>query len=135
MKTLSQIIDRSDNLEIINYLQEKKLLHKSRECDKCHNLLHIEPRKDIPDKYRWRCSKCSKSVSIRVGTFFEGFRHSLVIMLKLILHWALQTRQTDHAELLDISRESIIQFQQKIRLTISKALNKSVIQLGIKIVI
>ena len=52
MKPLAQVIKRPDNMEIIKNLQEKNVLHDSRQCDNCHNKLHIEARKDIPDKYR-----------------------------------------------------------------------------------
>lgn len=118
-----------DNYEVIKYLQAKKLLHKSRKCRNGHDM-HIEERSDVEDKYRWRCSTCSQSIALRKGTFFEGFKLPFQKMLKLFVQWGLQTRQSDQENIVGCKRQVICNFQQKVRLVTSKALNKSAIILG-----
>lgn len=87
--------------------------------------MKLSSRKDIDDGWRWRCSKCSKSIGLRVGTFFEKFSRGLILILKLLIHWALQTRQYDQTRLLEVTKPVIRHIQQKIGLLISLAFQKN----------
>jgi hypothetical protein len=118
-----------NNLTIIKFLQQKKIIHPNREC-KCGLNLKIVPRSDVPDKYAWRCSTCGARVSLRRGTFLESFKISLQAIMDIIFHWALQTRQTDQEDFTDCHRQTILTFQQKLRLIACKAIKIDNFKLG-----
>ncbi|CAF1085464.1 unnamed protein product, partial [Brachionus calyciflorus] len=109
-----------------NLEQIKLILFK---CEKCGKLCEIKSREDVVDRFVWRCS-CSWRRTIRKNTFIGQFVISLQLILKLILHWALQTSQTDQSKLLGLSRETIVTFQQKLRLIACQSLNKDSVKLG-----
>ena len=118
-----------NNLTIIKFLQQKKIIHPVREC-KCGLNLKLVPRPDVPDQFAWRCSKCSARVSLRRGTFLESFKISLQTIMDIIFHWALQTRQTDQESFTDCNRQTIVSFQQKLRLIACKAIKIENFKLG-----
>ena len=72
-----------NNLTIIKFLQQKKIIHPVREC-KCGLNLKLVPRPDVPDQFAWRCSKCSARVSLRRGTFLESFKISLQTIFSVL---------------------------------------------------
>jgi hypothetical protein len=124
-KSISQLSE-CDYLFIIDYFQAKNVLHKGRYCPKCNIdgqrvKMKIAVRTDIADGYGWRCSRCSKRVSLRKDTFFDNFRISFRAIVSLIIHWAIQSRQQDTADLSDCNRSSIISFQQSLRKAASRA--------------
>ncbi|CAF0956029.1 unnamed protein product [Brachionus calyciflorus] len=127
---INEIFESKDNLEVINWLQDLKLIDLERNCIKCSNKMKLQVRKDVIDGYGWRCTKCSTRRSIRTRTFFEPFNIPLQLILKLIFFWSIQTRQIDQADFLDLSRNTIISFQQRLRIVALKALNKSNFILG-----
>ncbi len=123
MKSLSQLKD-CENIAIIDYFQAKNVLHKGRHCPKCFAdgqriKLKIAVRADISDGYGWRCSRCSKRISLRKDTFFDNFRLSFRAIISLIIHWAIQSRQVDTAELTECHRTSIISFQQRLSIKVA----------------
>ncbi|RNA02341.1 transposase [Brachionus plicatilis] len=127
---INEIFESKDNLEVISWLQDRKLIPSELYCIKCSNPLKLQPRKDVVDSYGWRCSKCSTRRSIRTGTFFEAFNICLQSILKMIFFWSIQTRQIDQVDFLGISRNTIIKFQKLLRIVALKALNKSNFRLG-----
>ena len=53
-KSFIDIIEATDNLEIIKWLQNKKLIPDIKYCTKCENQkLAINARNDVIDKYCW----------------------------------------------------------------------------------
>ncbi|CAF1005106.1 unnamed protein product [Brachionus calyciflorus] len=122
-------MESNDKLKIIKWLQHKKIIPVELVC-KCSNNFKLQERKDIVDGYNWRCTKCSTRRSIRTGTFMADFNISLNVILKLILYWSIQTRQLDQSDFIQISRQTIITFQQKVRLVIVKNFNPSGFTLG-----
>lgn len=92
--------------------------------------MEIRFRSDVADKFGWRCTKCCKRVTLRSGTFFEGIRISFIFMFRLISHWALQTRQVDQVDLIEIDRKTVGSFQQRLRQVANVAMARSDIKLG-----
>lgn len=134
IKSLKEVSLQHKIEDVIEFLKEKRLLHSSRTCSNGHSM-KFEARKDISDKYRWRCSKCNESSSIRANTFFEHFKISLMLICNLITHWALETRQIDQKNLLDVGLTTIRHVQQKLRLITCKLHDKENFILGKKILI
>jgi transposase-like protein len=128
-------IANSNNIKVIDYLQNKKLLHNGRYCPQCHMdgikiRMKLSARSDVCDGYGWRCSRCGKRISLRKDTFFENFKLSLLVLLRIVLHWAIQTRQCDIAELSDCHRNSVLTFEQRLRKVASRASNQCKTVLG-----
>lgn len=120
-----------DIATIIDFLKEKNLiLSEPPNCNNCYNLMVWQNRNSVCDKFTWRCTKCSSYTTIRKHSFFSLFRTSLSILIKLILYWAIQTPQIVQTKLLQISRNTIISFQQSMRLIAIRALNKDNVVLG-----
>jgi len=78
----------------INFCMEVGLMPKKRKCSYCKRELKLveENRKDHatpgPVVYRCHnlgCKKCSKYVSIRDGTVFQGSHLSVAMVLRLIV--------------------------------------------------
>ena len=130
MANLFEISQSTDKRSIIDFLQNIKLIHSERSCEKCHIHMKISPRNDIVDGFGWRCSKCRKRLTVRKDTFFENIKISFAFVLRIICHWALQTRQTDQVDLINVDRKSIGMIQQKIRTIVSIALDAGQIKLG-----
>ena len=82
-KTLKEIGENKNNKEVIEFLQGKKILHKTRKCRNGHDM-NLAERSDVEDKYRWRCSKCRQSIAIRKDTFFDKIKISFQLVLQLI---------------------------------------------------
>ena len=105
MVELADMIEEKSELKIIEWLQSLNVLHKTRKCHRCENWMVLQPRNDlVNDSYGWRCSKCSTRKSIRDDTFLQSTTISLVDFLRIVLHWALQTRQMDQVGLVERSR-------------------------------
>jgi hypothetical protein len=128
--SLSQIAN-SDNYSIIDYFQNRDLLHKQRYCPKCYEdggqrvRMKICERNDVADGHGWRCSKCTKRISLRKDTFFENFKLSFRVLVSVIIHWAIQSRQMDTAQLTECHRTSIASFQQRLRTVASRAADQA----------
>jgi hypothetical protein len=128
--SLSQL-NQTDNLTIIDYFQERDVLQKQRYCPKCFEdggqrvRMKVSARNDVVDGYGWRCSRCSKRVSLRKDTFFENFKLSFRILVSAIIHWAIQSRQMDTAHLTECHRTSIASFQQRLRTVASRAADQA----------
>ena len=68
MKTLYDLTHSGNNMEMINYLQNVNILHKTRKCPKtgCQKQMKLIERNDSIDGYAWRCSTCRTRRGIRV---------------------------------------------------------------------
>lgn len=113
MNILAYMAENENNLEIIRYLQNKRILHSTRTCDYGHKM-SIEPRKDVIDKYRWRCSRCSQSIGLRKNTFLHNIRLSFQVILKLIKFSSAQGKQSNEAKYRGCDRRTIANFLKKI---------------------
>jgi hypothetical protein len=130
-KKLNQLNEPNvDNVTIIDYFQKKNIFHSVRYCPKCNQdgtrvKMKISPRTDVADGFGWRCSRCTKRIALRKDTFFESFKLSLRVIIQIIIHWAIQSRQVDAAALASCNRSSVISFEQRLRRVASTAANQS----------
>ena len=92
----------------ITWCQRLKLLPSSKWCS-CGRGMHLVNRKGCSDGVTWRCPRkgCRKELSLRGGTFFEGYLFycticllcssflgshlSLSIILRIIHLWSTKT--------------------------------------------
>ncbi|CAF1144375.1 unnamed protein product [Brachionus calyciflorus] len=109
---LIEAIDLDQPL-IVEWLQSKGLIPKEKKCPKCYKNMKFIKRPDSIDGFAWRCSTDSKRCSLRDGTFLENFRCDLKTFLKVIHYWALQVRQADQKEILQIERQTLITYQHQ----------------------
>ena len=65
------------------------------------------------DKFNWRCNRCGTTRTVRHNSYFEKSRLPLDKMIKIIFYWALQTTQTDTAQILGESRNTLISMHQR----------------------
>jgi hypothetical protein len=112
------------------------VLHKGRYCPKCFEEkqgmrvnMKLDER-DTADGLAWRCSTCTKRMSLRKETVFENFRLSFKCLISIIIHWAIQSRQCDIAEIAECSRSGVISFEQHLRKVAGRASNVSSTVLG-----
>ena len=111
--SLVEALQLRQPLEIISFLQDKGLLQATRTCPNGCKQMTLQPRPDVQDQYGWRCSQCRKRISLRSGTFFERSGTSFQVILQLIFHWAIQTRQSDQPTFIKVSRPTVSAFQQE----------------------
>ena len=99
--SLSKIYLSNDTEEIIKFFESQQLLHKQATCQGTLNKPHppkncnLVKRNEIDDKFCFRCPKCRTRISIRKSSFFQDLRIPLVKTIKLISHWAFQSRYID----------------------------------------
>ena len=130
MAEVKKLVADKNVAGIIELLQNRRCLHQRRLCPNCHSDMKLSPRPDIEDKFGWRCSKCTKRISLRVDTFFSRFKLNFLVMMRILLHWAIQSRQSDSAFLSDCNRSSVVSFQQHLRTATAKAADQTNTVLG-----
>ena len=65
MNNLFELSKSGTNAEIIEFLQQNKILHQKRSCTKCKKDMKLQNRKDSTDGVGWRCTTCTKRINIR----------------------------------------------------------------------
>ena len=122
MSALLNIIN-GDLETIINFLKEKNIIvSKPPMCLKCSQLMVWQRREFVKDKYTRRCTKCTTYCSIRNKTILSLFKISIPNFMQIVLHWAIQTRQMDQADFIEVSRPTLISIQQTLRMIAVKSL-------------
>ncbi|CAF1138358.1 unnamed protein product, partial [Brachionus calyciflorus] len=101
-------------LELINFLMSIGLLYRTCICTKCKIECKLRKRQ-TPEKYSWRCTKCSTFYSVKSGSFFEQFKLSIINVLEIVDYWAKDRKQADMHESLKISRPSIFKICHLLR--------------------
>lgn len=84
--------------ELIPLLQDMQLLKRMHFCDECHSSMSLNRYKKVVDGYAWRCTirQCRKFkvyVSLRTGSFFEGFSITLNLCMKVLVRYATRTQR------------------------------------------
>ena len=55
----------------ISFMRDMNLLSNEELCANCHIPMKIKPLPKSQDNEQWRCSKCSKQLSIRNDSFWS----------------------------------------------------------------
>ncbi len=97
---LEILIIKMSQEELINFLMAEKWIKNESVCPKCQTSMKLVNYKKCNEEKAWRClnTKCTnykEYKSVRFGSFFEGFRLKLCIILRIILKYA--TRQSRYS--------------------------------------
>ncbi len=118
---MSEILSCSTNVEIVQWMKNVKLLRRNAPlCDNGVHGSHIRMKlytaSHVSDGYKYRCTKCGRSKSIRCGSFFTDVKIDLIAFMKQVLvYWALDVKHADIAKLTQISTNTIVKYCQGIR--------------------
>ena len=102
-----------DPSNAIGWLKDRKLLASKQNCACCGKDMAWTSYTKGLDGFAWRCNrrKCenrSKWASIRKGSIFEGSHLSLQKWIHVMYLWSLQTSQEKVAEILQISKPTLV---------------------------
>lgn len=125
-----RIYNSNSNKEIVEYLQKYKLMYQEYKCPDCKILTKKYERDNRSDGGSWRCSKCRSYYSYREDSFFFLLKKELNIVIKLMYHWAIQTRVKDVSDITGVSGTTIVKYFKTIRELCIEDLNKSELKLG-----
>uniref|UniRef100_A0A5S6Q4E6 ISXO2-like transposase domain-containing protein n=1 Tax=Trichuris muris TaxID=70415 RepID=A0A5S6Q4E6_TRIMR len=78
-----------DELAALQFMKDKGLIHQHRTCARCRQSMVLRYRKDRDD-VRWRCcgKQCRKEVSVKTGTWFQGYDQPVRILLFFMRAWS-----------------------------------------------
>lgn len=76
------------NLECIQWLAKRRLLHNSYMCASCLIPMSFLQRSQSSDGYRWKCKKCDTAASLRIDSFFARSHLSLEQILIIMYGWS-----------------------------------------------
>lgn len=119
-----------DAIQLITHLMNIGLLISRRICPKCNRECSLKTRRNVPEKYAWRCTKCTKFTSIKVGSFFEKFKLPIITVLEVIDYWAKERKQVDMSESLKISKPILVKICHYLRNLCSIDLDKENFRCG-----
>ncbi|KCZ81666.1 hypothetical protein H312_00844, partial [Anncaliia algerae PRA339] len=98
----------------IAWLQEIRVIPSNKECISCNNYqMRLVPYKKT---FRWKCTRCSKAVSIFEKTIFFNTKMELPQLLDLIYFWSRDLTQTKVKHELELnSQKSICDWYKKLQ--------------------
>ena len=107
--------------ELITYCMEKSFIPREQCCRKCTSPMHFVAYKRNIDEYAWRCMQrdCSsykKYFSIRLNSFFDGFRIPIKKILMIILCYSVRQSLHSIKRLLDYDKKTIEMILTKLKL-------------------
>uniref|UniRef100_A0A5S6R5Z5 Uncharacterized protein n=1 Tax=Trichuris muris TaxID=70415 RepID=A0A5S6R5Z5_TRIMR len=71
---IKRMLYRMSEMEVIEYLQKKSLVHRERKCKQGHQMKLKEGRRGRCPAWRCQAGGCDEEISVRRGTWFEGPR-------------------------------------------------------------
>ena len=122
-------------LALIRWFQSNGLIADPLACPVCStpssrvNMI-LEPREDVSDKYRWRCTQCQNRLCLRKGSFYYNSRLPLQKWMILMHCWAYEYPVTTAAVEASVSEGAAVQVYQYLREVCSTTLINTPIILG-----
>jgi hypothetical protein len=130
---LLELIQSTNEIEIINLLKERGVFKKTPPTCKCGTLATKWKERNVGDAYWWRCPKtgCTKWITCRYDSIFYNSRLSLKELLLMMYYWGIKSlTQTVQVEMIGVSRQTISSYHQKFRLWAVKELDRTNVRLG-----
>ncbi len=87
-------------------------------------------RRDVKDGFKWWCTACKTSKTVRAGSFFEKSKIPLRSWILLINLWAYQLPVCTVAQMVEVNKETAINVFQWLREVCSTKLVNTSIVLG-----
>lgn len=119
-----------DNLSVLEYLQDKNILHKDVECIPCQRQYSLIKESAKLSGYVWRCPGCRIKQSVLKDSFIEGSKISPTKFMYLVYYWSTETPLQTTMQHLDISSHTGVDYYQYLRDVCSWKLLAEPIQLG-----
>ena len=111
-KQIRNLLDTGSPLAIIKFLQELEILETARQCPTCSLPMEFIVAPKRLDQCGYVCKKrpCkNRSIhSPRTGSIFEASLKPIIQVLKLYLHWAVDTGVKQTVELTGVSRNTVM---------------------------
>ena len=132
VREIGPLVYRNDYSAVIQFMQRKDLLSKTKACSNCGSSMYFQRRAALSDGWIWRCpdSHCHTMTSIRKGSFFEKSKISLDKWLLLLHYWAIEAKLTTTATAVGVSRVTVMQANKFFREVCSFKLLQTPIVLG-----
>lgn len=92
----------------IKWLAKRRLLRNTALCDICKNPASFTHYANGIDKFRWKCTGCSWTKTIRYNSFFAMSHVSLQKLIQLTYFWALDMPLHAIERELQLTRSTII---------------------------
>uniref|UniRef100_A0A0P4WJT7 ISXO2-like transposase domain-containing protein n=1 Tax=Scylla olivacea TaxID=85551 RepID=A0A0P4WJT7_SCYOL len=102
-----------DPTPVITWLQQKELLRRAVQCEKCHNNMNWTKHSKCVDRVVWKCQTkgCTKykgTTSIRTGSFFARSRLSLQKWVHIMYLWSERIGETTASRQINLSEKTTI---------------------------
>lgn len=121
-----------DPFEFLKYLMSLGVILGQRECSNCpdYRPMKLFKKKNSPEQYCWRCTKCKRSSSVRTGSFFERFDLPIKKVLEVIEFWAKERKIIDMEESIKVSKPTLVRICRFLRQLCILDLDKDNILMG-----
>lgn len=131
---LEQSLIKISQENLMRLLRREKLLMNKFICDKCKHEMKLCNYVKVIDGISWRClSKgCisyKKRESIRIKSFFYGFRIPILLIIRVLYKWSLNQSQESIISSLEINSRTYKNIINKL-INISKIKNDSSMKMG-----
>jgi len=133
--TIMPLITQEDTRPVIEWMKINNLLHQNIDCEHCKAGMVFVARKDIADKFQWKCfnTNCSKrysKISIRTGSFFAKSHLELKKWIYVMYLWAIGTSEANSCLQVNVSPRVMVDIYNFFREICSFYFEKYPIKLG-----
>lgn len=104
-----------DVRDCVLFMRNHGLLVRRMKCHKCARGMREETTTTMDDGWRWRCSPCNTTATIRKHSLFAGSKVELPKLLILCYFWAHDALQTQIGHEAEISKRSVVVWCGRLR--------------------
>ena len=117
---------------VLRWSAQHSLIHNEVYCGNCGILMSLQSRKepDFVDDFAWSCRICRRQKRVTADSFFESSHLSLMQLVNCVYWWSRQIKQADVCVETRMSRTSMIEWQQHIRIIYCQYLLGHPVQMG-----
>lgn len=114
----------SDKVKLLNFALANGLIKRTQYCVRryCRRKMTIISDKSTADGFRFRCTRCRSTKSLRKSSFFEQSKLTLAQILYITYCWAAKVSVMSAVYMSGVCRNSISQWYQYLRELCSKEL-------------
>lgn len=111
-----------DHEKTLSWLVRHNLLKADRRCEQCgYQNMKIERDNSKADLKRFRCGACRKTTSIRMGSFFQDSKLTLMEYTRIIFYYFLNCySRTEVVEEMGINKNTVTDIYSSLRFHVSR---------------